>query len=80
MATIPNIIEAAQPPQYPQTSAHVNFPQGIRLIVTLAPGIEFTVTVGPDAVEQWLALWDAGKSQQSKELKIIQHIQSGKNG
>ena len=80
MANIPNLTQAVQPPQFPQTSANVSYPQGIQITVTLAPGIALSVTVGPDAVEQWLALWQSGKQQHSKELQIIQHIQNGKNG
>lgn len=73
MANIPNLLQPQQP-QYPQTSAQVNFPQGIQLTVTLAPGIAITVVVGHDSVEQWFSLWDGQK------VNITKQIQNGKSG
>jgi len=70
---LPSHVQNAQP-QFPQTNAQVNYPQGIQLTVTLAPGIAFTVIVGHDSVEQWLALWE------SQKTNIAQHLQNGKNG
>lgn len=73
---LPNLGVQPQQPQFPQVNANVNT-MGIQLAIVLAPGISFNINIGPQMVEQWLAMWEQQRGQRELEARAVQSAQNG---
>ncbi len=60
-------------PTFPQTHIEVQ-PQGVILIVTLAPGTQFTQLIPEETMNQIAGKWLETRKQIKRELAIVQDI------
>jgi hypothetical protein len=66
-----------QQPTYPQTHIEVQ-PQGVLVIVTLAPGTQLTQLIPEEIMNQIAGKWLETRKQIKRELAIVQDIQRSK--
>jgi hypothetical protein len=71
---VPLIGAPQQPPTFPQTNINVNT-NGMQVTTLLAPGLAFSVNVGPDALDNVVAMW---KEEKKKRMDIARAISNGK--
>ena len=68
-----------QQPQFPMTQ--LNIPpdgSGMKITIVLAPGFDFSTTLGPDIMHQIAKQWMQTVKNLQDQLRVIEHVKSTK--
>jgi hypothetical protein len=63
---------------YPNSSIQVS-PQGVRIAIALAPGIELSTTLNEETINQLMTLWLQTRKTVAQELALIKDIKQSRN-
>jgi hypothetical protein len=65
-------------PTYPNTNLQVS-PQGVRIAIGLAPGIELSTTLNEETINQLMTLWLQTRKAVAQEMALIKDIKQSRN-